>query len=498
MKAQVGVAQIARPEYPDEYPYHPSEAYPEYPFQGHISRETNLVYAGVRQLFLLLDFDIRHQGTPKWNPLGHIIKPGMTVVMKPNFVLSSHNEGKDVFSIITHTSVLRAVADYCWVALKGKGRIVIADAPQYDCDFSELMERTKLDKICDFYSMFAGPSIEFFDLRNYYCKGNFRSKTRHFPSMRHELPGDPQGVVKVNLGKKSALFTHPHPERFYGAVYHRNETIRHHTGEKQEYELSATIMNADVVISVPKMKVHKKVGVTLNIKGLVGACTNKNLIVHYTLGSPSEGGDQYPEGLFTPIERALIKTERWMYDHLLAPRKIPLEYLHRSIYWLHGSFIRPLGLTVTANKRLFDAGNWYGNDSAWRMAVDLLKIIYFTDNKGTLHNSQQRRLFSIVDGIIGGENNGPLIPDHKPVGILIGGDNFLAVDIVVTRLMGFDYEKIKQFSVLNDSEFEFGLRGVEDIEVVTDNDAIRQCLTDKVSRFFSFKPHLGWVGHIEI
>ena len=42
------------------------------------------------------------------------------------------------------------------------------------------------------------------------------------------------------------------------------------------------------------------------------------------------------------------------------------------------------------------------------------------------------------------------------------------------------------------------MRRVEDIEVVFDDEAIRQCLADKTDKLFSFKPHLGWVGHIEI
>lgn len=491
-RVRVGVVRTAEPSYPTKCPYSPSVAYPEYPFAGNISSEPNYVYQGLRRLFFELGFDKKRWRTPDWNPLGHIIRPGMTVVIKPNCVLSRHAAGKDIFSIITHPSVLRAVADYSWIALKGDGTIVIADAPQYNCDYAELMQAAKLDVVCDFYARFSGAEVEFRDLRNYWSKG------RHFPSMIRELAGDPQGVTRVNLGKKSALYAHPHPERLYGAVYHRNETISHHTGEKQEYEISGTILGADVVISVPKMKVHKKVGVTLNIKGLVGICTNKNCCVHYTLGSPSEGGDQYPEGLFTPMEGALIRTERWMYDHLLAPRSIPLEYLHRALYWLHNNSTRRLGIKVAEEKRLLDAGNWHGNDSAWRMAVDLLKIICFSDSNGRLHDSPQRRLLSIVDGVIGGENNGPLVPDPKPVGILVSGENLLAVDIVVTRLMGFDCAKIKQFSILNDAEFDFGLRGVHDIEVVSDDQAIRTCLADGTDKLFSFRPHPGWIGHIEI
>lgn len=492
-RIRVGVVRIGIPSYPGESPYHPSVSYPEYPFSGYISNKPNYVYDGVRRLLFKMQFDVENWAAPKWNPLGHIIKPGMTVVIKPNFVLSRHDEGKDVFSIITHPSIIRGVADYCWIALKGEGKIVVADAPQYNCDFNELLNVTKLDKICEFYSDFSGPRVEFYDLRNYW------SKTRHFPSCIRKLPGDPQGSIIVNLGKRSALYDCPHPEKFYGAVYHREETISHHLGETQEYEISRTILNADVLISVPKMKVHKKVGVTLNGKGLVGICTNKNFLVHYRLGTPNEGGDQFPDEFLTPTENKIIKFERWMYDHFLAKRSILAEYIHRTIYgFFYLKILELLGVKVPEEKRLLDAGNWYGNDTAWRMVVDLLKIIYFSDRDGKLHNTQQRRLFSVIDGIIGGENKGPLVPDPKPVGILVGGENLLAVDIVATRLMGFDPFKLKQFFLLSNSDYDFGLRSLEDIEVISNEPVLQKCLENRTDRFLSFKPYPGWVGHVEI
>ena len=123
--------------------------------------------------------------------------------------------------------------------------------------------------------------MDVLDLRKYW------SRWKHFPSLLEPLSGDPEGALTVNLGRRSALYGKPHPEKLYGAVYRRSETIEHHQGECHEYEVSRTIMNADVVISVPKLKVHKKVGVTLNVKGLVGINTNKNYLVHYSL-TPSE------------------------------------------------------------------------------------------------------------------------------------------------------------------------------------------------------------------
>ena len=45
--------------------------------------------------------------------------------------------------------------------------------------------------------------------------------------------------------------------------------------------------------------------------------------------------------------------------------------------------------------------------------------------------------------MIGGENNGPLAPDPVAAGVLLAGENLLAVDLVAARLMGFDPLKIR-------------------------------------------------------
>jgi hypothetical protein len=247
------------------------------------------------------------------------------------------------------------------------------------------------------------------------------------------------------------------------------------------------------------LKTHKKVGVTMNIKGLVGACTNKNLIVHYTLGSTAEGGDQYPPNHFTPMEERLIKTERWMYDTFLAKQSVPLEYVHRSIYWLHGRFIKPFGIGVEKKKRLLDVGNWHGNDSAWRMSADLLKIIHFADGEGKLHKTTQRRLFTIIDGIVGGDNKGPLEPDPVESGVLLASENFLAADIVGTRLMGFDPQLVKYLIyLLNEKDFDYGFKDFSAIEIKTGKSEWQKCLSDKTNRFLNYKPYPGWIGHLEI
>ena len=488
----VGIYKIKEPKYPEDSPYHPSTRYPEYLYPSYISSKPNHVYEGVRELFHQLDYDSANWDTPNWNPLKDFIKPGMNILIKPNFVLSFHQKKDNLYSIITHPSVIRAVADYCQIALKDKGNIIVADSPQYNCNFEQLLSATNLNSIADFINRESKCKIEILDLRDYW------SKSRHFPSLCRELDGDPCGDILINLKKESAFFNYPNPEKYYDAVYHREETIKHHTGEKQEYRISGTIFNADFIIFIPKLKVHKKVGVTLTLKGLVGMVTNKNYLPHYTLGEPCEGGDQFPEDILTDRQRKVIKFERWMYDHFLAKRKRFYEYLHRLIYgFFYLKIFSHFGLKIPEEVRLLDAGNWFGNDTAWRMVTDLAKIVHFVDKNGKIHNNRQRNILSIIDGVIGGENNGPLIPDPKPAGLLIGGTDILAVDIVGTRMMGFNSLKLKQFSEL-DPNYDFGSRNIEEIILKTNDINFQDLTISNGNRFFNFKPHPGWKDHIEI
>jgi uncharacterized protein (DUF362 family) len=388
--------------------------YSECPFGG-LADEHNSVYDSVRRLLKQLALDDAHYGGPDWNPLGKFLRPGQTVVLKPNFVAHRNRSGGDLYAVITHPSVIRAVADYCWIALKGEGRIIVADAPQYDCDWSKLMELTGLPKVAELYD----GVMELLDLRSYWSRG------RHVASQLEPLPGDPRGSVTVDLGRDSA-FTGMDMDRVVGACYWRDGLKARHSGGHHEYKLSRTVIEADLVISLPKLKTHKKTGVTLNAKNLVGICTDKNCLPHYQLGPPGRGGDQYPDALFNPVEQVLIDLERWMYDHLLAPRVRALEYLHRVVYWLHNHTTRKLGLKVTPGKRLLDAGNWYGNDTAWLMVLDV---------HAAFDRVRKGRTFSIIDGVIGGEGNGPLAPDAVQSGLLFGGEDWWVVDQAALRVI---------------------------------------------------------------
>lgn len=493
MKHRVAFGTTA-PAYNTTPPYHPDERFPE-ARSSETSAQPNHPYRLLRDLFLSLGFDAGRFNSPAWNPLGHLIKPGQTVLLKPNFVLSFNAGGDDIFSVITHPSILRAMVDYAYIALEGRGRIIIADVPQMDCDWDELMRLQRLDVIQEFYATRFGFKIETYDLRNFAVIDHRKPA---LTDNRKTLPGDPVGSVVINLGRQSHFHGLPH-HNYYGADYNRQETIAHHHDDTHEYCVSKTILSADVFLSIPKMKTHKKVGVTLNLKGLVGINTNKNYLIHYRLGTPSTGGDQLPDSRKAK-DRGLVGLQRWAFDRFLSKQTAGGDALYRAARRVYRATLKPF-LRVSEDTYMLDAGNWHGNDSAWRMTADLAKILFFADSAGKLHDTPQRKMFCLVDGIVAGDRMGPLEPSSRRCGCLVAGEHPIATDLVTTRLMGFDPRKILQFSAAFESSWDFGLKAFSDIEVrhgARPTAGADFFASADTSRYFGFVPHPGWVGAIEV
>jgi hypothetical protein len=144
------------------------------------------------------------------------------------------------------------------------------------------------------------------------------------------------------------------------------------------------------------------------------------------------------------------------------------------------------------------AGGWYGNDTIWRSVLDLNKILLYADQEGAMRPKRQRQFFSVVDGIIGGEGDGPVLPIPKPSSALLAGFNPLAVDVCATRLMGYDYQLFAQF--------ERALR-LKKYPIMPYHVGAVRCLSNvaewcdilrKNGPMLQFKPASGWDGMIEI
>ena len=328
----------------------------------------------LRELSRVLGFD-------GGNLLTGTVTPGQNVVIKPNWVLDRHPYGLDSFGVITHSAVLRAVADLAYEALEGDGTITIADAPQWNCDFDNLLRVTEVERIADYFRRTHHFEIPIVDLRLVGTVGEgFVTRAD-----RLDLAGDPKGYAVVDLGAQSAFVDMPHIDRIYGADYDRSETREHHNDHRHEYLISKTVLGADTLIHVPKLKVHKRVGVTLNAKGMVGINGHKNWIAHYRVGPPSTGGDEYPDEL-PGSSHARNRIMRLVTDHLLAPQSRSREQVFRVLrrgYRLAKPVLGPLRFPEREDE-LPEGGNWHGNDTAWRMTADLARAVLYADAEGAI------------------------------------------------------------------------------------------------------------------
>ena len=334
-------------------------------------------------------------GYPNNNPLEGIVKPGNKVFIKPNWVASRWRAScphKDtLYCVITHTNVIEAMVDFVAEALKGEGEIIIGDNPSIDANFEELLEFTEIERIKGKYDI----PVSILDLRPLVCDDlkNYGKK-----NLMVDQLGDPLGKVEINLGKESLLYGLD-PTRFRGVFDERDETVASHSGETQLYTYARSLYDADVYISIPKLKTHQKVGATLNLKGLVGTISNKNQLVHWQVGYPEIHGDEYPN--------------KEAYD---AGQKAKIK--HR--------------------------GAWPGNDTIWRMVGDLYKGM----------KKRDRRYFTVIDGIVAGEGQGPFCPTSKNANTIIVGEDLLATDVVAVRYMGFDPKKINYLRYFLENRFD--------------------------------------------
>ena len=85
------------------------------------------------------------------------------------------------------------------------------------------------------------------------------------------------------------------------------------------------------------------------------------------------------------------------------------------------------------------------------MVLDLNKILIFGKSDGTLSSQPQRQLFSLCDGIISGQGDGPLNPIPLPLGIIVFSNNSNLCDLVLVTLMNFDFKKIPLIKAANHS-----------------------------------------------
>jgi uncharacterized protein (DUF362 family) len=352
--------------------------------------------------------------------------PKRLVVVKPNWIQESHQDRPNLWEpVITHPALLLSIVDILAECMKGEGTICLCDAPQTYGNFSAITARGDLRTGLDAISArFPSLALKVIDLRREIWIVRDDVVVERRPN-----PPDPRGYVKLDLGLDSLFAGHRGEGRYYGADYDSNCVNEHHRSGVHEYLIAGTPMQCDLFINVPKLKSHKKTGITCALKNLVGINGEKNWLPHFVQGTPRAGGDEFAESSAKSLVERLFKK---------AGQRLALGF-PRVGTWMYRKG-RQMGLRVMGDSATtIRAGNWRGNDTCWRMALDLNRALLYGNAKGEMGDKPAaRRYLVIVDGIVGGEGNGPLCPDPVRSNVLIGGTNPSVVDAVAARTMGFD------------------------------------------------------------
>ncbi len=404
----------------------------------------NPVYEMVEATLRGLGYDAGRAGTPEWNPLGALITPGDRVLIKPNFVTSKnfeeHLRGEKLACSSTHGSVLRPILDYALRACGPSGKITIVDTPVEGCNLAEVADGLGVRALLDWYRA-RGQRIDFIDLRHFrvvphLALDDVKRLGRSFNLgvlLRERLPGDPLGYTVVELGERSWF----DEVKRRGPLFcfhrsHKHTPVQHHSQGRQEYSIPRTVLDADVVINLPKLKTHKKSGVTLALKSCIGLTNEKYWLPHYTEGSASEDGDEFP---FRPPLAVRMENQLQRFPlpvpfdgHSLIARAPKIKDGRSQNGFLHGFIME---------------GSWDGNDTIWRTVLDLNRILFYADRDGRICEKPQRRYLAIVDGIVAGEGEGPLASTPRPAGLLIAGTDPVLVDVAAVRAMGYSEMNVK-------------------------------------------------------
>ena len=200
------------------------------------------------------------------------------------------------------------------------------------------------------------------------------------------------------------------------------------------------MLAADVVISVPKIKVHCSGGLTVTMKNMIGII-------------PAWDG---------PYEQAQLK-----------------DCAHTS------------QLDRAAGGR----GMYLDNDTIWRSIADLNRILLYADREGVIRQERQRGYLSIVDGVVAAEAS-QYNPVPRPLGSVIVGADPVTVDAVAARVMGWDPRKLKTVTRAAERvECSLGPAAPDQVRVLCSGG---RSLTE--THRASLTPELyvySWQGHVE-
>lgn len=388
------------------------------------------------------------------------------ILIKPNWVKHSASD-TDSVCLRTNDQFLIALLE---VILKYKPEsVLIGDAPIQGCVWDKVVTEELINRINELSEQYS-VAIRIKDFRRVV----FNPSKNNPETNRNPL----SDYVIFDLGTESYLepVTSENENVFRVTNYNPDRLAESHSKGVHKYCITKELFDADIIISVPKVKTHQKTGVTAALKNLVGLNGDKDYLPHHRLGGTEDGGDCYPgKNIFC----------YWA--------ELAIDFANRRqgkpLYWVGLRLSSLLWRLSRPSKEHYLSAGWYGNDTTWRMVLDLNKIIEYGNKDGSISKMPVRQLISVCDGIVGGQGDGPLKPTPLALGIVSLTNNSGANDLAMAKLMRFDIRKIPMLNTIT------AILKKNKIDITFDNKQISMSDLEK----FSIKttPPPGWINHLK-
>ena len=353
---------------------------------------------------------------------------GKKVLLKPNLV-KQNEKPDDEICLFTHPNLILATLRV--ILEQSPKSIVVGDAPIQDCHWERMLHK-------DFYYKIQALSDEYkvpISVRDF-RKVVFDSATNTFGQSKR-VDSD---YLIIDTGSRSLL--EPITKKninFRVTNYDPDRMKKSHAKGMHKYCIAKEVFEADIVITMPKTKTHRMACLTNSLKILVGINGDKDYLPHHRIGSKSQGGDCYKSF-------SLLRTcSEYLLDFANRRRG-------REIYRYAWKISDILWRLSNPNDEVTVNAGWYGNDTVWRMVMDLNLIVNYGRADGSIADTPQRVIYTLCDGIVGGQGSGPLHPDPLPLGILSFSNDSYLMDEVMGYLFKLRIEKIpllKEASLLN-------------------------------------------------
>jgi len=408
-------------------------------------------------------------------PASLFINTQSRVLIKPNWVHHINQSGSETACLYTTQQfVLESLRH---VIQARPLSILIGDAPIQSCNFEEIVTSEFRSSVARLAAEYEIPvAIQDFRL----TKSTDGRLSENVLKDCHPI----ESYILFDLAADSLLEPVTSPNHNFRVTnYDPRKLAEKHAPGRHQYLICREAIECDVVLSLPKLKTHRKAGITGALKNLVGVNGNKDYLPHHRVGSPTENGDCYstPSLANRLFERFIDKANCY----------IGSKWYDR---WCRIAHLFGGGLSDLPKGGL--EGGWHGNDTVWRMALDLNRILLYGQPNGCISEVPQRKIFSLTDAIMCGEGEGPLAPSPRSLGLVSFSDSQPAADYIHAKLMGFDPHRIP---IVRESfsSFRWPLcdSSAVPIAVFKEREVKHSELLTRLGA--NFLPPKGWAGFIE-